>query len=590
MSYLVLARKYRPTTFAEVVEQQQVTQTLTNAVKAGRVAHAVIFAGPRGTGKTTIARILAKAMNCENGPIPCNECRSCREITSGNASDVFEIDGASNNGVEQVRELRSNVKFMPAYSPYKIYIIDEVHMLSLAAFNALLKTLEEPPAHVMFLFATTEPHKIPATILSRCQRHDLGYVSIEGIINHLSDLCEKEAFTMPTQSLELIGRQAGGSIRDAMSLLDQVMSCSDGETDHDRVMTILGVVDNEAFFNLSAAVLEGNIQAALTVLDDIHKAGHDIKKLYTDMLNHFRNLLVVSMGETGRSLADDLPAHDVERLRGQTNGVSPLYLNQVLSLLLNEEEKVRFSSRPKIAVEMALIKIIHTQPALPVDTLIEKIDALKNAFLETGAQAVSDSPAEIPAGRDDVSPSRPVETATERPSPAMAEPLPPPPPENHCDPAAYAAPADAPGYQSDAAHSDTPRAMEAPAAPFPGDPASDPTGTWEAILTRIDEQYPLLGANLRNSTLSRLNDDEMEIEVYGSETNKNMLTREKSITELKNVCRVFFKKDMTVTINHKLSPVNKTPAQQAPQKPRIHPLVKEALDVFGGEVVSPKTL
>ena len=210
MSYLVLARKYRPQTFEEVIGQDHITRTLANAISSDRVAHAILFSGPRGTGKTTVARILAKTMNCKKGPapIPCNECRSCKEITSGRAVDVYEIDGASNNSVDQIRELRENVRYMPAHSLYKIYIIDEVHMLSKSAFNALLKTLEEPPSHVMFIFATTEPNKIPITILSRCQRHDFRRISLESISKHMSLLCSKEGKDIKNESLELIAREA----------------------------------------------------------------------------------------------------------------------------------------------------------------------------------------------------------------------------------------------------------------------------------------------------------------------------------------------------------------------------------------------
>ncbi len=272
MTYLVLARKYRPQTFADVIQQEAVTRTLSNAIASDRVAHAVLFTGPRGTGKTTIARILAKAMNCEQGPspVPCNQCRSCREITTGNAADVFEIDGASNNSVDQVRELRGNIRFMPAHSPYKIYIIDEVHMLSTPAFNALLKTLEEPPAHVMFFFATTEPHKIPATILSRCQRHDLTYVSLDALVDHLDKLCQPEGCRIDPAGLELIARQAGGSVRDALSLLDQALSCAADGLSHDAIGEMLGIMDNEALFALTTALLEKDIGQIMAILDQTY--------------------------------------------------------------------------------------------------------------------------------------------------------------------------------------------------------------------------------------------------------------------------------------------------------------------------------
>jgi len=242
MSYLVLARKYRPQTFEEVVQQAHVTTTLTNAIAADRVAHAILFAGPRGTGKTTIARILAKAMNCIQGPLPtpCNACQSCTEITAGSSTDVFEIDGASNNSVDQVRELRENIKYMPAQSKFKIYIIDEVHMLSVAAFNALLKTLEEPPEHVLFLFATTEPHKIPITIHSRCQRHDLRRIDAQSLIAHMKMLCHQEDRDMSLESLGVIAREAGGSMRDALSLLDQVISSTSGLVEHEQLLDMLG--------------------------------------------------------------------------------------------------------------------------------------------------------------------------------------------------------------------------------------------------------------------------------------------------------------------------------------------------------------
>ncbi|MBW2593406.1 MAG: DNA polymerase III subunit gamma/tau, partial [Deltaproteobacteria bacterium] len=394
MAYLVLARKYRPQTFDEVVGQAHVTRTLTNAITAGRVAHAILFTGPRGTGKTTIARILAKAMNCNRGssPVPCNACRSCREITGGNAVDVFEIDGASNNSVDQVRELRGNVKYMPAHSAYKIYIIDEVHMLSIAAFNALLKTLEEPPPHVMFFFATTEPHKIPITILSRCQRYDLRRIDIESITGHLSELCDKEQINIPVESLELIAREAGGSMRDAMSLLDQIMSCTQGAIEPDRIADILGVIDRMVIFDLSAAVLSADLPKALDIIDDVYEHGHDLKRLYADLTEHFRNLLVVKWGRRVEKLVD-LPAHEIELMTRQVKDTSGTYLSQIFDLFFQEEASIRFAPQPKLALEMIFMRMLLVKPALPIDVLIEKLDHLKKDFGTLPGKGLSETQA-----------------------------------------------------------------------------------------------------------------------------------------------------------------------------------------------------
>ncbi|MBF0469458.1 MAG: DNA polymerase III subunit gamma/tau, partial [Desulfamplus sp.] len=266
MSYKVLALKYRPQNFQNVIGQEHVTTTLSNAISSNRVAHAILFTGPRGTGKTTIARILAKAMNCEQGPTPtpCNICRSCKSITSGNASDVFEIDGASNNSVDQIRELRANVTYMPTSSKFKIYIIDEVHMLSIAAFNALLKTLEEPPEHVIFIFATTESHKIPITILSRCQRHDLGRLKLDQISDHLQELCKKENFIVSRESTDLVASEADGSMRDSLSLLDRILSSSPSkEISHDSILNNLGIIDKKVIFDISSCILKHDVPEVL---------------------------------------------------------------------------------------------------------------------------------------------------------------------------------------------------------------------------------------------------------------------------------------------------------------------------------------
>lgn len=381
MAYLVLARKYRPQTFEDVIRQDHVTVTLKNAVASDRMAHAVLFSGPRGTGKTTVARILAKAMNCEKGPspTPCNACKSCIDITSSGSVDVYEIDGASNNGVEQVRELRDNSKYMPAHGRYKIYIIDEVHMLSTAAFNALLKTLEEPPAHVLFIFATTEPHKIPLTILSRCRRHDFRRIPTEAISKHLSTICQKENFDIDAQSLHLMAREAGGCMRDALSLLDQVMTCSRGGLSYDQVIDIMGVIDRKMLFDMTTGILSGDVPEILKILDEIYDRGQDMKKLYADLLEHFRNLMVVKLGKNMNKLVD-VPVHELNMMSDQVAEIPVSHLSQLFDILFREEPSIRFSAQPKMALEMALIRMCLIKPVLSIDKLIEKIDDLKNAI------------------------------------------------------------------------------------------------------------------------------------------------------------------------------------------------------------------
>src|SRR6185295_18638331 len=301
MAYQVIARKYRPQRFADVVGQEHVTQTLTNAIAQNRIAHAYLFCGPRGTGKTTVARIFAKCLNCTGGPKVdfAEDDPRCQEITEGRSIDVLEIDGASNNGVEQVRELRETVKYAPASSKFKIYIIDEVHMLSTAAFNALLKTLEEPPEHVKFLFATTDPEKVLPTILSRCQRFDLRRIPISLISKHLSEIAKKENVKIDAAALHAIARGAEGALRDAESTLDQLISFCGDKIEETDVLSMFGLTARSQVVALAAAVLDGEAETALRELNELAKHGKDLGRLLSDLLGHFRNLLIyqVSKGD-----------------------------------------------------------------------------------------------------------------------------------------------------------------------------------------------------------------------------------------------------------------------------------------------------
>ncbi|WP_320044832.1 DNA polymerase III subunit gamma/tau [uncultured Desulfobacter sp.] len=378
MSYQVLALKYRPQTFSEVVGQEHVTTTLTNAISGNRVPHALLLAGPRGTGKTTIARIMAKAMTCQTGPTPspCNECKICKDIINGHCADVFEIDGASNNSVEQIRELRDNVAYMPSAARYKIYIIDEVHMLSVAAFNALLKTLEEPPEHVLFIFATTEVHKIPATILSRCQRHDLSRIALDKISDHLDTLCRKEGYTVEKEGLELIALEADGSIRDGLSLLDRILSAGpEKEIDRQMITQRLRGTDRRVLFDISSAVLERNGAQLIDLVSKINDSGMDLKEFYSGIIAQFRNLNIIRLCGKDSPVLNMIETEKLE-LDRMCKNFAPAYLGMLLDLLLKEESIVRFASHTQTAVEMVLLKMIQIEPETRLDEIITKVDLL----------------------------------------------------------------------------------------------------------------------------------------------------------------------------------------------------------------------
>ncbi|OGQ04990.1 MAG: DNA polymerase III, subunit gamma and tau, partial [Deltaproteobacteria bacterium RBG_19FT_COMBO_58_16] len=306
-SYLVIARKWRPSLFEEIVGQAHVTRTLSNAVSSGRVAHAYLFSGPRGVGKTTAARILAKCLNCAEGPTPtpCNNCESCKTIASGSSVDVFEIDGASNTGVDNVRELRESVRYVPTRGKYKIYIIDEVHMLSTAAFNALLKTLEEPPPHAAFIFATTEVHKIPATILSRCQRFDFKRIPFRDIYAHLKKILTAEGVKFEDKAVYTLAREADGSLRDGQSLLEQSLAFGGAELKDSDVIEALGLMDREMLFSLSEGMISGSGSACLNIVEKIYEFGYDLKRALSDLLEHIRDLTVLKV--TGNAELLDLP-------------------------------------------------------------------------------------------------------------------------------------------------------------------------------------------------------------------------------------------------------------------------------------------
>ncbi len=377
MGYEVLARKWRPQVFTDVVGQDHVIRTLHNAIETDRLAHAYLFVGPRGTGKTTTARILAKALNCQNrnGSEPCNECDSCKEIVSGSSLDVIEIDGASNRGIADVQELRDNVRYAPVRGPFKIYIIDEVHMLTREAFNAILKTLEEPPPHVKFFFATTEPQKVLTTILSRCQRFDLRRISVADITAQLQKIAAAEGITISDDALLAIARGAEGGLRDAESALDQLISFRGKQIEEADVLSVFGLISREQLEGLAGSILDGNIPGIIAATDQIDQSGKDMQRVVLELLDHFRNLLIVlHAGEN--STAFDLPETQVEILKIQAAKSSDGRLLRIVDLLIDADSRMRYALSKRTLLEASLIRASRAATVATIDELMKQVSAL----------------------------------------------------------------------------------------------------------------------------------------------------------------------------------------------------------------------
>ena len=378
MTYLIYARKYRPKTFEEMIGQKPVVQTLQNAIKNDRVAQAYIFSGMRGVGKTTAARILAKALNCQHGPTPtpCNKCEFCKEINEDRSVDVLEIDGASNRGIDEVRSLREGVKYKPIHCRYKVIIIDEVHMLTREAFNALLKTLEEPPPHTVFIFATTEFHKVPATIVSRCQHFEFKKISHKEIINHLLDITQKENITISSFGLNLIAEAADGSLRDAQSLLDKAVAFSGELINDEDLKEILGTISRDILFTFSGAVLQEKPDEVFPLVEKIIESGYDLRFLYKELVQHFRNLLLVKSVKNPQDLLP-LNEEDMKLLKEEAKKASQEELLRYLVALQHGEQGLKFSSHPRIYLETFLVKLCHFKQITPLKDIIQELEDIK---------------------------------------------------------------------------------------------------------------------------------------------------------------------------------------------------------------------
>ena len=390
MSYTALYRKFRPDNFDDVKGQDHIVTTLTNQIKANRIGHAYLFCGTRGTGKTTVAKILAKAVNCEhpvNGS-PCNECAMCKAIQAGTAMNVIEIDAASNNGVDNIREIREEVAYRPTEGKYKVYIIDEVHMLSTGAFNALLKTLEEPPSYVIFILATTEAHKIPITILSRCQRYDFHRISIDTIAARLSELLTAEGVEAEEKAVRYVAKKGDGSMRDALSLLDQCISFYLGQVlTYDKVLDVLGAVDTEVFSRLLRKVLSGDVTGSIHVLEDLITGGRELGQFVSDFTWYMRNLLLVKTSENPEE-AIDVSSENLKLLKEESGMTDVETLMRYIRIFSDLSNQIRFASQKRVLVEIALIKLCRPAMETNLDSVLDRLRVLEKQMEERPVQQV----------------------------------------------------------------------------------------------------------------------------------------------------------------------------------------------------------
>ncbi|MBI5235674.1 MAG: DNA polymerase III subunit gamma/tau [Deltaproteobacteria bacterium] len=388
-SYQVIARKWRPTVFEQIVGQEHVTRTLKNAVKTGHFAHAYLFCGPRGVGKTTAARILAKCLNCSGEPssAPCNSCDSCKSIINGSSVDVMEIDGASNNKVEDIRELREAVGYVPSQGKYRVYIIDEVHMVTQQAFNALLKTLEEPPPHVVFIFATTEAHKIPLTIVSRCQRFDFKRIPFKDIQGHLSKIAAQEGIKTDDKALFTLARESDGSLRDAQSLLEQVAAFSGGAVTDADVSSALGLMDRTSLFELVGAVIRADGPSCLNIVEKIYDFGYDLKVASARLIECVRDVTVLKVA--GDSSLVDMPDSEAASLAALARDAPLERLQTIFSVLSKGYEEISRSASQRYSFEMALLKSVHLD-VQPVDALVARLEELGRSIGARGGTGNAD--------------------------------------------------------------------------------------------------------------------------------------------------------------------------------------------------------
>jgi len=576
LTYQVLARKWRPQEFDAVVGQDPVTRTLRNALSSGRVAHAYLFTGPRGVGKTTTARLLAKALACtaRTGPEACGACPPCQDFVSGAPVDVMEIDAASNTSVDDIRTLRENVKYAPARGRFKVYIVDEVHMLSGAAFNAFLKTLEEPPAHVVFILATTDPKKIPATVLSRCQRFDFRPIAPEQLTLSLTRILEQEGVPFEPGALPVLIRAAEGSLRDALSLLDTAIAYGEGKLDEAGVARLLGSSSPVHVRGFVAALLSRDGAAALEAIDRAATGGEDLGALCREAIEMARRLLVLKVA-TGAPFADLTPAEAAE-LRAAAEPVSADELIYVLRAFLDADGEMRRSPHPRVELEIAAVRATRRPQPQAIETLITKLEEAEARLRQ------------MPTSTGGSAPARPVVVQTTlldaRPAPGAS-----PPPRAATAPPPAAAPVPAAPARSSRPPEDEPLVETAAAdieaaAAIPVSASSLDTA-WERVVTDVMKRKALLGSVLQHATPLRVEDGVLTLALQASGFHREMLN-DRGNKELINEA---VQRHVASARRFELDPNGVAPA--AGGGARNHPAVQAALSAFQGEVVAvrPRT-
>jgi DNA polymerase III subunit gamma/tau len=565
VSYQVFARKYRPQTFDDLVGQAHVTRTLKNAVEQNRLAHAYLFVGPRGIGKTSTARILAKALNCVNGPTvsPCGVCDSCKEIAAGNSLDVLEIDGASNNGVEQVRELRDNVRYAPSKGHFKIYIIDEVHMLTSAAFNALLKTLEEPPPHVKFIFATTEPQKVLPTILSRCQRFDLHRIPANLIAKHLQFIAGQEKITLDPDAAHAIAKGADGGLRDAESMLDQLVAFCGEKIAEPDVLNVFGFTSEQTVANFTGKILLGETPEALELLHAEAENGKDMMKLMSDLISYLRDLLVGKVKPD--ALADDVNPELQKSLQAQAAMIETDRLLELIDQFAATEGRMKWAPNKRLHFEVAVIKAIQTLSQVTLNEVIENLAALREGKEGPPKQVVA---AVAGRGKEELRPSK--SAVSDR------------------------------GYKAQAQADETKACREDPPVSPPAEPKTiDHEAVWNKAVEQIRARRPLirswvesakaLGIEGRFLVLGFPPEQKTAMDSVANPRTRDFL--EALITEVSGLdlkLKFTLKEGLPVAPAREAatapveSPARKTSDSQATFKD--DPLIREALEIFKGEI------